>query len=798
MITMKMTIKKIICALLAVTAIFTLCACGKNKGKNDYEYADLTYSFISKEIPIPDFVNQINVLDYADGKVFFVGYYENNDGSQYIYEDRIGVMNEDGTNAVQIPVARVGKPDDGYISQYFFDKGNIWYLETVNVFDDDDKNTNGSGDNQIMPRVAVEKALSSAVVEPEKYAIPTSQKYYLHKIDMNCNELECIDFTQYANGDYFYISGMEFDDKGNVYVVSETKILIFDSEMQNTGVIEYEEYIDSFFVIPKTGKAYLRSWGEKGPVLKEVDLQSKQILNEDISLPGGRYGYSNIIKGDINNDFYLNDGFSLLGYNIGQEPKQIVNWIDSDINPSEMGTAIKVISEEKLFCARNWWDEAEQKSDCAVTVLTKRTGEQLKPKIRLIYGALWMDYNVQKSIIDFNKKSEKYRIQVVDYSAYNTEEDYEAGQKQLNNDIIAGKMPDILQVNNSSLPFDSYVAKGLFADLYPLMEKDPDINPDDYFTNILKAFEHNGKLYEIVPTFTIQTVFGKKSIFGDVDHISISELMDIVKTMPEGTEIFSDMTKAGILRNSLHLNGGNYVDKNTGVCSFDSEGFIKLLEFANSFPLEIDFESKYNEDYDWVEYEKMYRNNKTLLAYGGVYSLDELHYAEKAQFGEEVAFVGFPTEDGKSGSSVSPQLELAISAKSKAIDGAWEFVKYFLSEDYFKTQNYGLTLSKAKFEENAKKAMTPRTYIDENGVEVEQKNYYYIGDTQIDIGYPTQEQADRIRNLVETVSAVSRFDYNLSEIIMEEAEYFFNGQKSASEVAGIIQSKASIYVSESR
>ena len=61
----------------------------------------------------------------------------------------------------------------------------------------------------------------------------------------------------------------------------------------------------------------------------------------------------------------------------------------------------------------------------------------------------------------------------------------------------------------------------------------------------------------------------------------------------------------------------------------------------------------------------------------------------------------------------------------------------------------------------------------------------------------TQEDADTIRAIVDnTVVAVGYSSDQINNIINEEAAYYFNGEKSAQDVAATIQNRVSIYVSE--
>ena len=64
---------------------------------------------------------------------------------------------------------------------------------------------------------------------------------------------------------------------------------------------------------------------------------------------------------------------------------------------------------------------------------------------------------------------------------------------------------------------------------------------------------------------------------------------------------------------------------------------------------------------------------------------------------------------------------------------------------------------------------------------------------------PTQEEVDTIMELMNDAKPVS---YNgndeITQIINEEAEAFFKGQKSVDEVAGIIQNRVNNYVGETK
>lgn len=80
---------------------------------------------------------------------------------------------------------------------------------------------------------------------------------------------------------------------------------------------------------------------------------------------------------------------------------------------------------------------------------------------------MYVDYSTQKAVIDFNRSNDKYRVDLIDYSEYNTEDDYNAGLTKFNTEIMAGNMPDILALDTQT-PYRQYAAKGCSRTSIPI------------------------------------------------------------------------------------------------------------------------------------------------------------------------------------------------------------------------------------------------------------------------------------------------------------------------------------------
>lgn len=197
-------------------------------------------------------------------------------------------------------------------------------------------------------------------------------------------------------------------------------------------------------------------------------------------------------------------------------------------------------------------------------------------------------------IIEFNRSSATCRIELKDYSVYNEAGSIvggiSGGVKQLNLDIISGKAPDILLCND--LPIEKYASKGLLEDLYPYLDADPELSPEDIVPAVRNALETNGHLYRFATVFRIETLVGRKSKAGPNMGRTLDEYMNCAYSMPKGTSPFYLNFKSDMLRQLLIYSMDSYVNWDTGELRFESEDFIKLLEYCSAFPSEQEYSEK--------------------------------------------------------------------------------------------------------------------------------------------------------------------------------------------------------------
>ena len=170
-----------------------------------------------------------------------------------------------------------------------------------------------------------------------------------------------------------------------------------------------------------------------------------------------------------------------------------------------------------------------------------------------------------------------------------------------------------------------------------------------------------------------------------------------------------------MLSNVLAQNMDAFVDWSTGQCSFDSEDFISLLEFCNSFPLEYDWNNVDREEYEDDNTRVM--NGKQMLLNAYLYDLGDSLQMYEVVFNGGYSFIGFPQEDGSVGSSFSIGGGVAMSSTCKDKEGAWSFMREYLMPQYanvdeeYMIGGYNLSTNKADFEKMVEMAIKKSCFV---------------------------------------------------------------------------------------
>lgn len=620
------------------------------------------------------------------------------------------------------------------------------------------------------------------------------------------------------------LSSFAVDAAGNLYVSDYNNIYVLDAEGNVQFKLDGSQYNGSLCRLnaQQVGVMWynytddVNAADENGQYFVPIDLETKD-WGEKVKLPSNVWS---IFPGDDAYDFYYAYNNNIYGYAAKTDTKEkLVDWLACDVDTNNM-SGYAMLSDSRVAALMQDWNT--DPTTYQLIVLHRVDASEIKEKKVLTLACMYLDWNLRSMIVEYNKTNDEYRINVVDYSEYATDDDYNAGVTKLTTEIISGSVPDIFLTSN--LPIDKYAAKGVIADLNTFMDGGSGLSRDYFVPQVMSALEKDGKLYELPTSFSVQTAYALSSIASQYDTWNVAAVQDAMTQLQEGATVFSDgWTKNTALSNCLSRNLSAFVDWTTGKCEFDSEAFQQLLAFCNSFPAEtsdgdgaIAYASSADiavDDAMWESDATRITNGKQLMSTTGMYSFDSYIWNVYA-IRDKITFTGYPTEDG-SGSSFELQMPMAISSVTKYPDAAWDFVCSIIKkmntideDNYY----YGFPISQAAFDAEMTDIMTEQYQLDENGEQVDwdgdgepdkaiRGSYETMenGETVYkDVYALTQEDIDQILGVINSTRSVYDYDQEILDIITDEVAAYFAGDKDVQTTANMIQSRVNLYVQEQR
>ena len=463
-------------------------------------------------------------------------------------------------------------------------------------------------------------------------------------------------------------------------------------------------------------------------------------------------------------DFYLDDTHALYGYSA--EEKKLEKLFAWNALGLISGKIIELPDGSLASSAR-----MDPEGNGPLVFLEKREERQLETSvIRLATTGEYLDYRIQEAIREWNTENPDHPIEVVRYSVFDDGSDPRAARMRLAADIAAGKIPDIYDfsmVSIDTIPSSGQFARrGLLEDLYPYIDKDPELSREDFFSGVLRSLEISGGLYELVPEYSLTTSFAYSGAVGEASSWTYANFNDVVSQSPYVETLFDNhYGRAFWLGNVIAASGEQLVNWETGECYFDSDYFKNVLETAKRVP-----EEGLPHAYSTLNTDV--QNSTSLLYYCNIGDIWMASIAPSA-FGENYCFVGFP----EIGNVIYPSLSFGISSFSANKEECWAFLRQFVTREY-----------------NTQFFLSPRRYGMQGQIDRAWKEVVEDGNDRI---HPYGLEAmNEIAAIIENASLAARHDPQIWQIVWPEASAYFAGQRSLEDTVDLIQSRASIYMAE--
>jgi len=605
-----------------------------------------------------------------------------------------------------------------------------------------------------------------------------------------------------------YLQYLAADDAGHLICADYSgTIYIFDEAGRLLKTLSQDGTYGDLATLDKglTGILYYDDSGKQ--VFTEIDPETLD-WGETISLGVGAWNvFADPADGRL---FYFSNG-AIYRYDLQtQEKAKIVTLLDCDLDASELVNICPSESGDMqvLLCTQNGGVDRSY-SLCTLHAVDAST---LPEKTVLTLATLSLSQSLRQQIAKFNRENDACRIEVQDYSQYSEvvaspgsyTKDASSAITKLNTELLAGNLPDLIDFTATELPTAQYAAKGFLEDLLPYLQADGTLSEDKLNGNVLRALKTDGKLYQMPTAFSVIGAAGKHEIVGGYDAWTLDAMHDAMQKLPADATVFNvDYTKDSAVFSCLASSFSQFVNWETGTCSFDTDAFKTFLRFADSFPAEFDATN-----FDFDDYSSDYRRvgqKQQLLANIAFSGFDDIYYQLEAME-NDADFVGYPGYTGGFGCGFLPQGSIAMTTACKDKDAAWGFLRTLLSEDAQLAQSAFPMLNTA-FDKKAAEAIQQDYVTDETGEPVLDANgqpirviSYTIGfyNETVDVYAVTEEQFRIVKDLIDSMHSVYSFDESILSIVSEECAAYFAGAKTIDETAALIQNRVSLYMAEQK
>ncbi len=699
----------------------------------------------------------------------------------------------------------IDEPDEHNLSEKVTEEyleANDIDLDSVGLEFNDVKDLNIAEFNKLYAQLSGEEPNGDEEPSEDEVAIE-SMKTFMVTVDNEGKELSSEDISDQLGDSYLY-DGILCD---GIYYVKETE---YSDDFEDVTTYIYEldfknkkceknliEENDELNYLVSTGNGDLVGIfsTDDGMILKNFDKEKKSFKKiKDSELTG--YWVDGCGTASDDNFYYLCDG-SMYLYDIKKnKDTELVTFRDWDVSGDDYN--LVSFKDEKHFTILTNAYSFDGNREYLLNTFTQVPMSEIPERTEITLGYFESSDSLDRVIVNFNRNHTDYRIKTKQY--FNWEEDddgdgYEKALKKFDDDIISGKGADILLFNYGG-DLATYAKLGALEDLHTYMDKDEDFSKKEFQENVLKLFENDGKLCILPTSYSIFGLASAKELLGD-EPLTLTKFEEILKANPD-KEPFNMSSRESILEILFSYNRDYFVDDENKTCKFDDGQFETLLKIAASFPSQEEIEAAYDDD-TYESEEKRIHDGKQMFYAMSLHNFDEYSVASTL-INSDINVTGYPTVKGDSMSISVSGNAYAINSNSKYKEICWEFIKECYEQNLEELDMYGgFSVEKTQFEEQLKKAMTQETYTDKNGNEIPSDNTYSYDDFEISIQPLTEAQAENIRSLVKSVNNLLNTGIasdEISGIITEEAQAYFDGKKSAKEIADVVQSRVNIYINE--
>lgn len=580
------------------------------------------------------------------------------------------------------------------------------------------------------------------------------------------------------------------DSEGHYFALSMENIWLFDDIGNYAGKIACPGKSYRDLCVNDEGAVYVTYQDDQSNrcILARVQYQGQK-LSEDT-----RINFDGYMWTGENGTLLMRDNSAVYAYMLQQKQAvKLLELADYDLTGEQI-KAVRRTAESEIFLVIS--EGINSDNPVLITRLYESMEEQRSGNDKQLITLLLPDVVLQMDqamgagefsslAAEFNRQSDEYTVVLEGIPLEDGTDIYAA----VNTRLLARESADLIYLQEYT-DVERYMKKGYLEDLIPYIEQSENIHREEYLDAVLRCFTVGNSLYSIPVSFSIDTLGGKISEMGETPGWTTEEFLNWRDQHPDA-QAQEGLSKSNILTYCLMGGLDSYLDSESHQCYFDGEAFQTLLERINL--LETDGNEHWE---DWQQ--RIYSGECTVLDRYDVYSF--LHCSDKEDaYGEKLVYKGYPSEDGSpcyfySGTGLS------ILSRSSCKEGAYAFWEYYLLHHFLTPDAY--YTDKELMENSMAYASEIQYAYDEQGRKMTRYQSDSLSGTDENaeqwLLYMSEEQCDKQLAMMENVRTDTLENQTIRNMILEEAQYYFQGIKGLDETCGIIQSRVQLYLTETK
>ena len=539
----------------------------------------------------------------------------------------------------------------------------------------------------------------------------------------------------------------------------------------------------------------------KGELLEQDEELDKFISSLTNNGEKGVYwtsgNYSFLVAMDKENTLYLACQDGLYQCTAGESPKQLLQGTLCSMGDPSNGKYGMLVEDGPVFLVL---------FSSGLSRFTYDETMPATPDKELKVYSLKKDQTLQQAVSAYQKAHQdvfvKYEVGMSGENGLTAED----AIKALNTEIMAGNGPDVIMLDG--LPIESYLAKGMLADLSENLKAAEE--KEEFFDNITRVYEEDGKIYAIPTRFRIPLLMGNEEFVSNIQDLSsLSAVMEEMrKKNPEGS-ILSAYTPEILLKMlaiasepTWSKEDGNlqeetvkefltqakkiYDNEISGISDSEKE------EFLNSVRGSDDSSGTAEEtalDISWSILNFLTKSQAQLaIGSSQQVSLDFTNVISVPRVKPEVVYkpLSLQAENVFQAESI-----VGVSAKAAEPEMAREFVEMLLSYNVMSMQQEPYPVNAASFDSLFDTDMEGDGAFGSMGISKDDGSV-----TTLDLYWPNEEEQKGLEQMVRSLKTPYLPGSPIEQAVLEAGVSVLEGNMSVDEGVAQIKQKIQLYLSE--